>query len=98
MLFKKATTSADEAAHAQAFVRVGPNPATDFVVVQVNVDANAEAWLTLSDVRGTQHRTTPVESWTGVGRLDVSGLSSGTYIVTLHDGRSVTHTTIQIAR
>ncbi|MBU3698905.1 MAG: DUF1501 domain-containing protein [Candidatus Kapabacteria bacterium] len=97
-LFKKATTSVDDAAAERTFVRVGPNPATDFLVVQANVDANADAWLTLSDVRGTQHRTASVETWTGVGRLDLSGLASGTYIVTLHSGRSVTHTTIQIAR
>ena len=97
-LFMKGTTSTHESTAEQAFLRVGPNPATDVLVVQVSVDAHSDAWLTLSDVRGTQHRTAPVESWTGVARLDLVGMPSGTYIVTLHDGRRVTHTTIQIAR
>jgi uncharacterized protein (DUF1501 family) len=97
-LFKKATTTVDDASTRQAFVRIGPNPATDFVVVQVQVDANADAWLALSDLRGVQHRIAPVESWTGVCRFDLLGLPTGTYVLTLHAGRSITHTTIQIAR
>jgi uncharacterized protein (DUF1501 family) len=97
-LFKKATTTVDDASTRQAFVRIGPNPATDFVVVQVKVDANADAWLALSDLRGVQHRIAPVESWTGVCRFDLLGLPTGTYVLTLHAGRSITHTTIQIAR
>lgn len=97
-LFRKATTSVDEAETRQAFVRIGPNPASDFVVVQVNVDAQSDAWLTVSDVRGVQHRTASVESWTGVGRIDLVGMPAGTYVVTLHAGRSIAHTTIQITR
>jgi len=97
-LFKKATTRVEESDARQAFVRIGPNPATDVVVVQVNVDAQTDATLVLSDIRGMECRSARVEPWTGVGRLELTGLPAGTYIVTLHAGRSIAHTTIQITR
>lgn len=97
-LFKTTTTSVDDADVKPAFVRIGPNPATDVVVVQANVSQQTDAWLTLTDLRGGLQRTASIEPWTGVGRLDLAGLSSGTYIVTLHAGRSIAHTTIQISR
>ncbi|MBU3678482.1 MAG: DUF1501 domain-containing protein [Candidatus Kapabacteria bacterium] len=97
-LFRSKPTSVDDTASREAFISVGPNPATDFVVVRVNVDQHADAHLVLTDLRGGPKATTPVDSWTGVGRLDLQGLPSGTYILSLHVGRAIAHTTIQIAR
>ena len=97
-LFAGAPVPVHEPRQSDVFVHVGPNPATDIVVVRVNVSANEDATITISDVRGVQHRGVRVDSWTGVCQLDVTGLSAGTYVLSCHRGRSVTHTTLSISR
>jgi uncharacterized protein (DUF1501 family) len=97
-LFKSKPVSVNDADPRATFISVGPNPASDFVVVRVNVDQNADAHLVLTDLRGGRQASAPVDAWTGVARLELQGLSSGTYVISLHAGRTVTHTTIQIAR
>jgi len=98
-LFKTSTTSVNDGeASPAAFVSVGPNPATDHVVVRARVDAHSTSSLTLSNLRGIALRNVSLDSWTGVGTVDLTGLSQGTYLLTLRSDRAVTHTFVQISR
>ncbi|MCX6141483.1 MAG: DUF1501 domain-containing protein [Candidatus Kapabacteria bacterium] len=98
-LFKKDPTSVeDEKDASTAFVSVGPNPATDHVVVRARVDVNANASIIVSDLRGRELRSITLDSWTGVGTVDLSGLPSGTYVLSLKADRAVTHTFVNISR
>lgn len=92
-------TSVDNGVPQQAsFMSVGPNPANDHVVVRVRVDVNATASLVLGDLQGRELRSVSVDSWSGVGTIDLVGLPQGTYILSLKADRAVTHTFVQISR
>jgi uncharacterized protein (DUF1501 family) len=97
-LFTSKPVGVSESDAQAAFISVGPNPTSDFVVVRVNVDQNADAHIVLTDLRGGRQATASVESWTGVARLELGHVPAGTYVLTLNTGRTVAHTTIQIAR
>jgi len=77
---------------------MSPNPASGVVTIRTDIHQNADAGLTLSDMRGRVVRTVPVDSWTGLATVDVSGLASGTYVVTLRADRDAAHTFLQVGR
>lgn len=77
---------------------IGPNPASGIVVIRADVDHNAHAGLTVSDMRGRVVRTVPLDAWTGLATVDVSGLASGTYVVTLRADRDASHTFLQVGQ
>lgn len=97
-LFAGTTSVHDGPRSEPVFMSVGPNPARDHVTVRARVSATATASLTLSDLRGSTLRTAPLDAWTGVGTVDLSGLSSGSYLLTLTADRSVTHTIVNVHR
>jgi uncharacterized protein (DUF1501 family) len=98
-LFTQMPTSVGERhAQRQRFLTVSPNPASDIVAVRANVTEGNAPTLTLRDMRGGLCATTVVDGWTGVGSFDVSHLSEGLYTITLEDGRSVTHTFVNVSR
>lgn len=97
-LFKNPVSVHDETKSNVGFISVGPNPAVDHVVVRARIDSGANASVTVSDLRGRELRTSSIDSWTGVGTIDLSGLTSGTYVLTLTADRSVTHTFVNITR
>lgn len=99
LLFKKLPTSvADSHTSAQRFLTVTPNPASDVVAIRANVAQGSSSTLTLRDMRGSVCATAAIDGWTGVGSFDVSRLAEGAYIVTLEDGRSITHTFVHVSR
>jgi hypothetical protein len=99
-LFKSPTTRVhdDERQSTSLFRSISPNPAVDNVVVRVNVDAHADAGLTLSDVQGRVLRTFTVDAWSGTCNVSVQGLSAGTYVLTLRADRAVAHTFLHVTR
>lgn len=98
-LFKtEAVSVKDYNSSAATIVSVGPNPATDHVVVRTRIDVNATASVTLSDLRGRELRSLALDSWSGVGTIDVQTLPSGTYLLTLKADRATTHTFVNISR
>ena len=97
-LFKSPVSVQDESSSNVGFISVGPNPAVDHVVVRVRIESTASATVTVSDMRGRELRTSQIDSWTGVGTVDLGGLSSGTYVLTLKADRATTHTFVNINR
>ena len=79
-------------------VSMGPNPATDFVQVRVDVPPLSSAALVLRDMAGAVVRTVSVDAWTGVGHLDVRGCAAGTYMVTLTADRYTVHGFLTVRR
>ncbi len=82
----------EESTSAMA-VRVYPNPATDYVTVNLSIDG--EATLTLSDLNGKIISTGVYTA--GMVQLDVQDLSNGTYLVqvTTAGGAAQTHRMIK---
>lgn len=97
-LFAGTTSVNNDAAAGTGFVSVGPNPARDHVMVRTRVNATANATLTVSDLRGRRLLGQPLDPWTGVASLDVSGLSTGAYVLTLTADRAVVHTILHVQR
>ncbi|MFN5876178.1 MAG: DUF1501 domain-containing protein [Ignavibacteria bacterium] len=95
---RKPTSVGEQHGAERRFLTVTPNPASDVVAVRANVAEGSAATLTLRDMRGAVCASVGVDSWTGVGRFNVSALAEGTYVVTLEDGRSTAHTFIHVSR
>lgn len=77
---------------------MNPNPASGIVTIRTDVDHRFSVGITLADMRGSVVRTVSVDAWTGVATLDVTGLATGTYVVTLRADRDVAHTFLQVTR
>ena len=76
-------------------LRVCPNPATDLVRIALNAGEEAGT-VSVLDVQG---RTVLQQAFRGVqAELDVSGLSSGAYVVQLRTERSVLSKPLQVVR
>lgn len=80
------------------FSSIAPNPAMDDVVVRVNVAPTADAMLEVRDVRGRVLHGEPIDTISGVVRLNVSGLSAGSYVLTLRSGSASTSTLLNVQR
>lgn len=92
------TSVGDNQQTSPMFLAVTPNPASDVVAVRANVSGSSTATLTLRDMRGRVCGTTSLDSWTGVGRFEVSHLAEGSYIVTLESDRATAHTFVYVSR
>lgn len=100
-VFKSAVSVNEGAPSARnrcSVTSMSPNPATGVVTIRADVHQNAHVGITLSDMRGRVVRTVAVDAWTGLATFDVSGLSAGTYVVTLRADRDAAHTFLQVGR
>lgn len=98
-IFKGAPSDvSDEQRPSTSFLHVGPNPASDVLVVRVNIREHADATLELTDMVGSRLASVRVDSWTGVATIPVNMLPVGQYVLTIQNGRAVGHTFVQISR
>lgn len=71
--------------YEKPFVKVVPNPATDFVQIQFVIPGSQNANISLHDVTGQQITVTTLKINGGMYKMDVSNLSAGIYFVTVYD-------------
>jgi hypothetical protein len=81
--------------HANDRLRLYPNPATDLVRIALNT-AEEAGTVSVLDVHG---RVVLQQAFRGAqAEMDVSGLSSGAYVVQLRTERSVLSAPLQVVR
>ena len=80
------------------FKSVSPNPAINDVTIKVDIGPFSEAGLDICDLNGRVIATAPVDAFSGTARLNVGGLPSGTYVLTLRSGGAATHTLLNVQR
>lgn len=80
------------------FASIAPNPASDDVLVRVKVSAYADATLEVRDVRGRVLFGEPIDTLSGIVRLNVTNLSVGAYVLTLRYGSASTSTLLHVQR
>ncbi len=77
---------------------VSPNPASTIVDVRVTMTISADATIEVRNLTGMLVGGANVDAISGHCRVDVSGLASGTYVLTLRSGQSATHSLFHVAR
>lgn len=97
-IFKVPTSVQDHSSGSSAFIRVTPQPASDFLTVQARTDIGDVASITLSDLRGRTLIAADLNVFSGQATIDVRSVPPGAYVVSLSVGRTVTHTIIHIQR
>jgi hypothetical protein len=76
------------------FIKISPNPATNFVIVSVKVFKGIEANLQLTDITGKIIQSLPVKNEKEI--LDISTLPEGIYILHYSDG--IHHQSIRLSK
>jgi len=77
-------------------LNVYPNPAHDYVVVQLPASGNANRQLILTDITGRAIRTFPVTKDELQITINLKGITTGIYKIVLHDGSKKQGKTIMI--
>jgi len=69
-------------------LRIYPNPATDYIVVDLPAGISSQASITVIDVLGKVVSNQTIDSGAS---MDVSSLSNGAYLLRInYDGKSIT--------
>jgi PKD repeat protein len=80
--------------------RVFPNPANDFVNLEINSPVNSEVEVALINLQGKELKRSIHSLSTGENaiRLGVSGLPEGVYLIRLQNGSSTSTTKIKVSK
>lgn len=99
-LFKGASKVLEGAAAGSTiqFRSVSPNPASDVVTVRVHMNLVADATVVVHSMHGKKMLSAEVNPVSGVAQFNVSGLSTGNYILGLYSGGAVTHSLLSVQR
>ena len=86
-------------AHSEAVkVTVYPNPASDFVAVQIPA-ASQENWtITLYDVTGKSIQKTEIKQGSTIALMDLQTVYEGNYVLSLSNGKIILNRTVNVRK
>ncbi len=92
-------TTVDEVALPENFVKIFPNPASDYTMVGLDFESEMNATVTLADLNGRVLRTETLQNVSRQDyRLDLGSLSAGTYLVRVATPEGTTTKKLMVVR